>query len=171
VAVLAGPRGEVVIVVDVARGTSKIGVAVGERESRTAVIKLCTKPAIKPVALIAFARGKCCTSTLVRGIGGVLPVLQVARIALGFKPQELSDGSALMAGIARHGSMGSEKRKAILVVLNLLGGDIPAFYGMTLRTVGAHLAAMNIGVTIGAILAHVCEDRLNMTLNAFHFFV
>ena len=42
---------------------------------------------------------------------------------------------------------------------------------MALRAIGAHLAAMNIRVTIGAILADVREDGLHVALNAFHFFM
>jgi hypothetical protein len=57
------------------------------------------------------------------------------------------------------------------VILNLLDGDVPALHGMALSAVRAHLAAVNIGVAIGAILGDVGEDGLYVTLNAVRLFV
>ena len=42
---------------------------------------------------------------------------------------------------------------------------------MALRAVGAHLAAMNVRVAVGAIFADVGENRLHVALSAGHFFV
>ena len=54
---------------------------------------------------------------------------------------------------------------------DLLGGLIPAVDGMALRAIGAHLPAVNIRVTIGAILGDVYEHWLDVALNAVHLFV
>lgn len=67
--------------------------------------------------------------------------------------------------------MRAEKREAVLVIFHLLHGDIPSLHRVALGAIGAHLATMNIGVAVGAIFADVREDRLNMALGAFHFFV
>ena len=42
---------------------------------------------------------------------------------------------------------------------------------MALRAVRSELGAMNVGVTIGAILANVGEHRLGVASGAGHFFV
>ncbi len=67
--------------------------------------------------------------------------------------------------------MSPEKRKAILVIFDLLGGEIPSFDGMALRAIGAHLAAVNVSVAIRAVFADVSEDGFDVALNTFHFFV
>ena len=67
--------------------------------------------------------------------------------------------------------MRAEKGKAVLVILNLLGGNLPTEYGVALRTVRAHFAAVNIGVTILAVFPDVREHGFDMTLRALHFFV
>ena len=67
--------------------------------------------------------------------------------------------------------MSPEKRETILVIFDLLRGEIPSFDGMALRAVRAHLAAVNVCVTIRAVLAYVREDRFDVALNAFHLFV
>jgi len=135
VAVLAGARSEIVIIVDVAGRTREIGVSVGELETSGAVIELGAEPAIKTVALVALAGRECRASTMVGRISSVLPIFQVARIALSGQAQELTDGSALMAGIARNGGVSAEKWKAILVILHLFWGNVPALYGVALRAV------------------------------------
>ena len=42
---------------------------------------------------------------------------------------------------------------------------------MTLGAIGTHLAPVNVGVTISAILADIGEHRLDVAFGAFHFFV
>lgn len=67
--------------------------------------------------------------------------------------------------------MRAKKRKAILVIVNLLYGNLPALHGVTLRAIRPHLALVNIGVAILASLSHVCEYRLCMALRAGHLFM
>ncbi|MGB2627768.1 MAG: hypothetical protein WAK20_13345 [Candidatus Acidiferrum sp.] len=67
--------------------------------------------------------------------------------------------------------MRAKEGKAVLVILNLLGCNIPAFDGVALRTIGTHLPPMNVRVAVRAVLANVCENRLTVALNAFHFLV
>ncbi len=116
VAVLASAGCEVVVVADVAGGADEIGVAVGERKTGCGVIELGAKPAIESVALLAFAGGERGADTRVIRVSRVLPIFQMARIALRFEAEELPNCCALMAGIAGDGGMRAEKRKAILVV-------------------------------------------------------
>lgn len=67
--------------------------------------------------------------------------------------------------------MRTEERETVLMIPHLLDGSVPPADGMALRTVGAELAAMNVGVTVRASLAHVCEGRLNVALGAAHLLV
>lgn len=150
---------------------SEIGMAICQQKTCGAVIELCAEPAIETVALVAFARGESRSGFGVIWIGGVLPILQMARIALCFKAQELPDRRTLMAGVARHSSMRTKEGKAVLVILNLFGRKIPAFDGVALRTIATRLPPMNVRVAVGAILADVGENRLDVTLDAFHLFV
>jgi len=67
--------------------------------------------------------------------------------------------------------MRPQQRKAILVILYLLNRDIPPLHCMALFTIRPHLAAVDVRVAIRAILSHVREYGLYVTLHAFHFFV
>ena len=76
-----------------------------------------------------------------------------------------------MTLLARHGGVGAEEGKAILVNLSLLRDDSPARHGVTLRAIGAHFTLMNVGVTVLAILSCVGEHWLRVASRAFHLFV
>jgi len=78
---------------------------------------------------------------------------------------------ALVAFRAFHGSVRAKQRETILVIVYLLRGDVPALHGMALGAVGSKLAAVNVGVAVGAILADICENGLHVALGAGHFFV
>ena len=95
-------------------------------------------------------------------IGGVTGVA-VRRHGL-----EFAVGGAFVAGIAIDGGVGSGQRKAVIVLLHLLDGNIPPAHGVTLLTIGAELALVNVGMAILAALADVGEDRLGVALGAGH---
>jgi hypothetical protein len=76
-----------------------------------------------------------------------------------------------VAFLARNGGVSAKQRETILVILYLLGRNIPAFYRVTLFAIRTHLPAMNVCVAIGAILSNIGKDRLYVTLNTEHFFV
>ena len=82
IAAIGGSDRKVVIIVDVAGSARKVGVAVGQQETRAAVIEFRAQPAIKVVATLTIRSRKDCRIGLVRRIGGVLPILQVTGIAL-----------------------------------------------------------------------------------------
>src|SRR2546429_8777829 len=54
---------------------------------------------------------------------------------------------------------------------NLLNGIVPTKNGVTLRAIRAHLALVNVGVAILAILPHIREYRFYVALCALHFLV
>jgi len=57
------------------------------------------------------------------------------------------------------------------MIANLLHGDIPPLHGVALRAVRTHFAAVDVGVAIGAVLAHVREYRFHVALRALHLFM
>ena len=67
--------------------------------------------------------------------------------------------------------MCTEEREAVLVILDLLNGNLPAEHRVTLGTIRSHLPPMDIGVAIGASLAHIRKNGLHVTLRAGHFFM
>ena len=83
----------------------------------------------------------------------------------------LAHGGAFVALLAGHSRVHSEKRKAVLVILDLLRGNLPPEHGVALRAVRAHLPPVNVVVAVLAILAGVGKDRLGVALKARHFFV
>jgi len=70
-----------------------------------------------------------------------------------------------------NGGVCSQQRKAILVILYLLNGDVPALHGVALRAIRSHLPLVNVGVAILAVLPDVGENRLDVALRALHLFV
>lgn len=135
------------------------------------MIVLCAKPTIKIVAALAVRGGKVWTGGGVCGICGVLPILEVAGIALRGESIENPRGKLRVARVALDGGVGTEKGEAVLVILYLLHGDVPALHGMALGAVWTHLAAVNVGVAIGTVFRHIREFRLGVTGNAFRFLV
>ena len=135
------------------------------------MVEVGVKPVIKIVAALTVRGSKGRASAGVRGIRGVLPVLKVAGIALGGETVKDSRSELFVALVALHGRVSAKKREAILMILDLLDGNVPALNGVTLRAVGTHLPAVNIGVAIRTILAYVGEDRLGVARDAFHLFM
>ena len=76
-----------------------------------------------------------------------------------------------MTIFALHCGVSSQQRETILVILNLLDGDIPAEHRVAPRAIRSHLPLVNIGVTVLTLLAGVGKHRLNVALRALHFFV
>ncbi len=101
----------------------------------------------------------------------VYEIFLVTRVAHRRQSLELTDGGALVTGVAVHGGMRADQREAIQMLIDLLNGDVPALDRMALFAVGSHLPLMNIGVTVGALRAHIRENQLGMALSASHTFM
>jgi hypothetical protein len=50
------------------------------------------------------------------------------------------------------------------VFLYPLGNDVPALHGVTFFAIGAHLAAMNVRMTVSTVRSSVGEHWLRMAL-------
>lgn len=62
--------------------------------------------------------------------------------------------------------MRSQKRKAILVLLDFVQRNHPSLHGMTLLAIRAELALVDVGVAIRTLRSHIGKYRLGMTLGA-----
>src|SRR5215475_5475467 len=85
---------------------------------------------------------------------------QVAAGAFRGKPEtiELADGADLMAGIAVHRGVRTDERKSILMLVDVVNGNLPSVGVVTELALGSVLAAMQIRVAILALLRCVAED-------------
>lgn len=83
VAAVRGSNLQIVIVVEVASGTSDVGVTIGQQKSGGAVIEGGAEPTVEAVTALAICGGECRPCAGVIRIRGSLPVFQVAGIALG----------------------------------------------------------------------------------------
>jgi len=158
---------QVVIVIDVAVSAKARGHGVRSVEGKAGrgMIEFRVEPAVGAVALFA------CDGELSRhmiGIDGALEVRGMAGITIRGHGLELAVGSAFVAGIAIDGGVRSSQRKAVIMLLHLLDGDVPSAHGVALLAVGAELAFVNIGVAILAALPHIGENHLHVTLGAGH---
>ncbi len=73
-----------------------------------------------------------------------------------------------MAGIATHGGVRPGQRKAVVVLLNLLYGNLPSTHRVALFAIRAELALVNIGMAILASLPDVRKHGLHVTLRTRH---
>jgi len=67
--------------------------------------------------------------------------------------------------------MRAKKRKTVLVIFELLCGDVPSEYGVATRAVRAHLPLVDVGMAILAVLAGIRKYEFDVALFAFYFFV
>jgi len=71
-----------------------------------------------------------------------------------------------MARTAVQSGMCAKQREAILVLLDLLHSNLPSLDRVALFATRTKLPFVNVSVAIGASLAHVGEDRLDVALRA-----
>jgi hypothetical protein len=69
-----------------------------------------------------------------------------------------------VAGVTSQCGVRSHQRHTVVVLLNLLHGDLPSFDCVTLFAIGAQLAPMNVSVTVSTSLANVGKHRLDVAL-------
>jgi hypothetical protein len=104
---------------------------------------------------------------------GIRCRLKLRQMACGTirKDAILPSDKRFVTGLAFHRGVGANQREEILMIADLLTGSEPALHDMALGAIRAKLTQMNVGMTIGAILADVGEDRVRMTLRARNSFV
>jgi hypothetical protein len=153
------------------KGAGHVCVAIGQQEPGRAVVEFGVEPSVKGMAVRAVRGCKRSSGRWMRRVRRLLPIRQVAGRAGRRKPQIISDCGVLMTFLAFHYGVRAEERESVEVLLNRLDRRPPSENRMALSAVRAKLSAMNVGVTIGAILANVREHRLGVASRAGHFFV
>ena len=93
----------------------------------------------------------------------------MAGIARGGEAHELSAGCALVARFAGERGVRTNQRKAVLVLLYVLDGNLPSLYRVACLALGPHLSAMDIGVAVSAFLSNISEYKFYVTLRACDF--
>lgn len=147
---------------DVASVAIQRNVSTGQCEaSELKMIKLGAQPGIGTMALFASG-GK--AGGHVTWTRGRLILLGMAGIALRGQTLKLSGSRSFVAGGTIQGCVGSHQGKAVLVLVDLLGGNLPALYAVALLAAGAELALVNIGMAIGALVTYVCEYGFDVAL-------
>ena len=76
-----------------------------------------------------------------------------------------------MTRIAIHGCVSADQRKTILMLVDVVYGNLPTVRVVTKLTFRTILAAMQIRVTILTFLRSVVEDERLMAIRALHFCV
>jgi len=83
----------------------------------------------------------------------------------------LSGGRVLVALLAFHDGVCPQKGESVEMLLHRVHRNLPAEGAVALGAIGAKLTAVDIRVAIRAVLAHILENRLEVTLGAVNFFV
>lgn len=108
---------------------------------------------------------------LVIGIACFPKCGHVAADAFGGKSEavELADGPNLVAGVAIHSRVSPDEREAILVLVDVVNGNLPAISVVAELALSAVLAAMQIGVAVLALYWGVAENKILVAIGALHF--
>lgn len=132
------------------------------------VIELGPEPGRDRMTLLTSRRES--GSDMARRISALI-IPGVAGIALERESLELSRSRAFVAGIALQSCVRPDQREAVLVVLHRTNRDIPSFHRMAALAACSHLAAVDVGVAVGASRARVSEHRLGMASRAGDVFM
>ncbi len=103
--------------------------------------------------------------------GGLLKIRRVAGIAFRRHRGVVAQRTILMAGIAVQRRVRPHQGEAVVVILDCLYGDVPSVDAVALLAAGAHLTAVDIGVTLGALRTDIRKNRLDMALGTHHALV
>jgi len=87
------------------------------------------------------------------------------------KAIELPDRADFVAGIAIDHGMGANQREAILVLIDVVNGDLPAIRVVAEFAFRAVLAAMKIRVTVLTLIRGIAELQVGVAVDAVHFHV
>ncbi len=160
----------VVVLVAIVTLTRGHGMASRENESCERMIEFGAGPIIRAVATLARSGGEEHRGRVSR-VRGVAEILLMAADAIGGHRRELAETGVLVAVLAGSGRMRSSQGEAVVVHVDLGNGNIPSPDRMTVFAGAGHLAAMDVGVAVGALVADVREHHLGVAGHAIDAFV
>jgi len=119
------------------------------------------------VALEAVRREPLCL--MIRRFGFPI-VIEMTAATLGREPLpvERSHGPYFVTGVAVDGRVRPNQRKPVHVLVDVVGGYLPASVSMTHVALRSVLAAVNIGMAVLALLAYIREHWIRMALLTVH---
>lgn len=85
------------------------------------------------------------------------------------KAIELSNCADFMAGITVHNRVGTNQRKSILMLVDVVNRNLPAVRVVAQFTLGSVLAAMKIRVAVLTLVGNVAEIQIGVAIHALHF--
>jgi len=161
----AGRLRQVVVVVDVAVGALRWRhrVAAGEREPRQRMVEPGVQPVVGRVARLAS--GGEFSGDVIWILSG-RKILLVATEARRGHGVELAERAVLVAGVAGSRGVRAGQREPVHVLVDLLHRNLPAADGVTGLAVGTHLALVNVGVAVGALVADIGENHFGVASGA-----
>lgn len=104
---------------------------------------------------------------------GLLKGLQVTTDALIGEALTVKfpDGSGPMTGVAIHGGMSANQRKAVLMLVDRMHRYLPSVDAMADITLAAVFVAVDVDVTILALPAGVSQNRIRVAIAAWNLHV
>jgi len=102
------------------------------------------------------------------GRRGCIEVFLVATYALRgeTKPVELTNGSDFVAGVTIDDSVSTNERKPILVLVDVMNGNLPTIGVMAEFAFRSVLPAMKVGVAVLALIRGTCEFEVVVAITA-----
>ena len=138
-----------------------------QQEAGDGVIEFRVQPVVRGVALLARRLERHAAGHVVR-VRRALELPHVTGQAVRGHGLELTVRRVLVAGIAIHGSVCAGQREAVVMILDLLDGDVPPAHGVALRAIRTQLALVNIRVAILALVAYIIKYELDVARRAGH---
>jgi len=95
----------------------------------------------------------------------------VATAALRRQPEaiELPNGANLMARIAVHHRMRSDQREAVLMLINVVNGNLPSIRVVAKLALRAIFPAMQVRMAVLTFFWHMAEVQIRMAIDTLHF--
>lgn len=160
----------VIVLVAVGAGAGRHGVAAHQREAGQRVIEISARPAVGVVTILA-GRGRKEVGRGMYRIGRAFEVFLVAADAIGGHGRELAESGILVAVLAGCRCVRSSQREAVLVLVDLGGGNIPSSDRVAVLAGPGHLAAVDVSVAVRTPGADIAEDHLRVAVHAIDTFV
>lgn len=98
---------------------------------------------------------------------------QMATDAFGGEPEaiELANRADFVAGVTIDSGVSSEQRETILMLIDVVNGNLPSVGVVAEFTFGAVFPAMKVSMAVLALLRSIAEDEILVTVGALHFCV
>lgn len=130
-----------------------------------------TVPTVHREMALLASGGK--SLSLVIGICGFSECTQMTTHAFGRESEaiELADGTNLVTGIAVHGCVSADQRKAILMFIDIVNGNLPAIGIVTQLALCPVLPPVQVGVTVLALQWCVAENKILVAIGTLHLCV